>query len=88
MFPGSWRSKVTSPSCTSGLTQSGDWPRVVCVSVGGLNGTTRGVSAPAKGATGVAPGGVKIRFGKVSAGQVVGLQLKVCWKLPFSTRVA
>src|SRR5579871_280281 len=87
-LPGSWRSKATSPSCTIGLTQFGDCPRAVCVAEGGVKGTTWGVRAPANGAIGAPPGGVKIRLGNVSTGQVVGLQLKVCWMTPFSTRVA
>ena len=41
-----------------------------------------------KARCGAPPGGVKIRFGNVSVGHVVGLQLKVCWITPFSTRVA
>ena len=65
-----------------------DWPRAVWVALGGAKGVTRGVSAPGKGACGGAPGGVKIRFGNVSDGQVVGMQLNVCWITPFSTRVA
>ena len=78
MFFGSWCSTVTSPSCTIGFTQSGCWPRVVWVKAGGAKVATTGVSAPANGAVGVAPGGVKIRFGNFSVGQVVGVQLNVC----------
>src|SRR5690348_13576475 len=88
MFFGSCCSTLTSPSWTMGLTQSGTWPRVVWVSAGGAKLVTTGVRAPGKGAVGVAPGGVKIRFGNCSVGQVVGLQLNVCWMTPFSTRVA
>src|SRR5580698_10720952 len=88
MLPGSFCSMVISPSCTRGFTKSCVTPWANCVPAGGVNGVTSGVSAPGNGAAGAPPGGVKIRFGKVSAGHVEGTQLKVCWNTPFSTRTA
>ena len=52
--------------------------RVVWVAEGGAKVTTCGASAPGKGAVGAPPGGVNIRFGNLSVGHVVGLQLNVC----------
>ena len=54
------------------MWKSGTWPRVVCVRAGGVKVVTLGVNAPANGAIGAPPGGVKITLGKLSAGHEVG----------------
>ena len=64
-----------------GLARAAVWIFAILVAVDeeSVKGVTCGVSAPANGATGVCPGGVKITFGNESCGHEAGVQLKVCW---------